>query len=201
VYKDSRENIVGVLLAKSLVMYNPEEARRLHDFSINKLPNAEASTPLFDILNTFQEGRSHMAVVVKADSTAPIGIITLEDVLEELIQEEIYDESDTHVRFDRGDQLFMASKKGRGSSVQVGGRRLRLKSRPYTRAESDPGTPVKSHDEHQFTTTANSNKENLILFDEPDVIAGGLTRSGASEPTTPMYGSGIKDINVSVDEV
>ncbi|CAG8716372.1 4140_t:CDS:1, partial [Racocetra fulgida] len=74
-------------------MYNPDEALPLKKFNINPIITVEASTPLLDILNSFQEGKCHMAVVVKGSNI--LGIITLEDVLEELIQEEIYDESDT----------------------------------------------------------------------------------------------------------
>ncbi|RIB20341.1 hypothetical protein C2G38_1204159 [Gigaspora rosea] len=93
VYSGSQNNIEGVLLAKSLILYNPDEALPLKNFSTNPILKVEASTSLVDILNSFQEGKCHMALVVKESN--PIGIITLEDILEELIQEEIYDESDT----------------------------------------------------------------------------------------------------------
>ncbi|CAG8768263.1 4302_t:CDS:10, partial [Racocetra persica] len=97
IFGGSRQNIIGVLLTKSLIMYSPDDARSLKTFPINTIPTVSAETPLFDILNTFQDGRSHMAIVVKGEENKPIGIITLEDVLEELIQEEIYDESDTRI--------------------------------------------------------------------------------------------------------
>ncbi|CAG8742850.1 16756_t:CDS:2 [Racocetra persica] len=93
VYEGSRNNIKGVLLVKSMILYNPDEALPLKKFNINPIITVEASTSLLDILNSFQEGKCHMAVVVKESNL--LGFITLEDVLEELIQEEIYDESDT----------------------------------------------------------------------------------------------------------
>ena len=52
-----------------------------------------------DILNFFQEGKSHMVLVSEypgGDSGA-LGVVTLEDVIEELIGEEIIDESDVYV--------------------------------------------------------------------------------------------------------
>ncbi|CAG8455229.1 9643_t:CDS:2 [Dentiscutata heterogama] len=93
VYEGSHKIIKGVLLTKSLILYNPDEALPLKNFGINPIIVVEASTSLVDILNSFQEGKCHMALVVKESN--PIGIITLEDILEEIIQEEIYDESDT----------------------------------------------------------------------------------------------------------
>lgn len=47
---------------------------------------------LFDLLNNFQTGMTHMAFV--GSSTAVVGIVTLEDIIEEILTEEIYDEAD-----------------------------------------------------------------------------------------------------------
>jgi len=59
------------------------------------VPMVPANMPLYDILHQFQTGRSHMAVVLDhRDHISVLGIITLEDVLEELLQEEILDEDD-----------------------------------------------------------------------------------------------------------
>lgn len=41
--------------------------------------------PLFEMLNRFQTGKSHLAVVNDPETEKNIGIITLEDVIEELI--------------------------------------------------------------------------------------------------------------------
>lgn len=119
-----RRKIIGCLLAKNLLLIDPDDDIPLSRVSINHIPSVQDDLPLFDILNTFQEGRSHLAVVVKSpiapltplpshrsgsrsstdtvvENTTvphlwtdeemaqlePLGIITLEDVLEELIQE------------------------------------------------------------------------------------------------------------------
>src|SRR4051794_4532716 len=120
-------------------MLNPDDCKPLKECKINTIPTADGDTPLFDILNTFQEGRSHMAVVVNGEvPPKPIGIITLEDVLEELIQEEIYDESDMRVglavKLDTGDQLILASKKRRASTPYKGKHKH---SHPISRANTD----------------------------------------------------------------
>jgi len=52
-----------------------------------------------DILNFFQEGKSHMVLVsdFPAEARGAVGVVTLEDVIEELIGEEIIDESDVFI--------------------------------------------------------------------------------------------------------
>ena len=50
-----------------------------------------------DMINQFQKGQSHMALVVEPTKKVPVGVITLEDVIEEMIQEEIIDETDQYI--------------------------------------------------------------------------------------------------------
>jgi len=64
-----------------------------------------ANKDLYEMLNLFQTGRSHMAAVVEESTKETIGIVTLEDIIEELIQEEILDEDDL------GEQYMAQAKK------------------------------------------------------------------------------------------
>jgi len=94
VYEGSRHNIKGVLLVKSLLFVNLEDAPLLSELELREIPNIAANSSLYDLLNLFQTGKSHMASVYDSQTNLIIGIVTLEDIIEELIQEEIYDEDD-----------------------------------------------------------------------------------------------------------
>lgn len=94
-WRDDPSNFVGMLLVKSLNLNFILEGGILARADIKELPLVDASTPLYTMLNIFQTGRSHMAAVLSPGLTnRSIGIITLEDIIEELIQEEIEDEMD-----------------------------------------------------------------------------------------------------------
>lgn len=96
---DDSNHFIGMLLVKRLITYDPEDHIPVRQFKINSLPEAAPNTSCLDILNFFQEGRSHMAIVTSEPGGFghPVGVITLEDVIEELLGEEIVDESDVYV--------------------------------------------------------------------------------------------------------
>ena len=98
VYHKSRDTIIGMLLTKNLLLCDPNDAISVSETPIRRFPTVPSNMPLYDILNIFQTGKSHMATVLDPeDQISILGIITLEDVLEELIQEEILDETDVFV--------------------------------------------------------------------------------------------------------
>lgn len=106
VYENNRSNIIGVLFAKDLILLDPEDSvpikTILHFFNRTLLVVYD-DTPLFEMLNIFKQGRNHLAIVqrvVSSDDRDPsletIGLATLEDLIEELIGEDIVDETDVY---------------------------------------------------------------------------------------------------------
>jgi metal transporter CNNM len=98
-HPDNNENFVGMLLVKMLITYDPEDAKPVRDFALATLPETRPDTSCLDIINFFQEGKSHMILVSEfpGEDHGAIGVVTLEDVVEEMIGEEIVDESDVFI--------------------------------------------------------------------------------------------------------
>ncbi|KAM0568942.1 hypothetical protein D7B24_004798 [Verticillium nonalfalfae] len=92
-------DFVGMLLVKILITYDPEDAWKVKDFPLATLPETRPETSCLDIVNFFQEGKSHMVLVSESpgEDYGALGVVTLEDVIEELIGEEIIDESDVYI--------------------------------------------------------------------------------------------------------
>jgi metal transporter CNNM len=96
---DNPHNFVGMLLVKILITYDPEDAKRVGEFALATLPETRPETSCLDIVNFFQEGKAHMVLVSDSpgEDYGALGVVTLEDVIEELIGEEIIDESDVYI--------------------------------------------------------------------------------------------------------
>ena len=94
VFEESFDNIKGILYVKDLLGKIEEEA----DYKWVKLLREAKFVPenkkLDDLLKEFQEERKHIAIVVD-EYGGSSGIVTLEDVLEEIVGE-ITDEFDEH---------------------------------------------------------------------------------------------------------
>jgi metal transporter CNNM len=82
-------NFVGMLLVKILITYDPEDCQKVNEFALATLPETRPETSCLDIVNFFQEGKSHMVLVSEypGENFGAIGVVTLEDVIEELIGE------------------------------------------------------------------------------------------------------------------
>jgi metal transporter CNNM len=98
VYDGDRTNIVHILLAKDLLFIDPDDNKPLEEicnFYNKKFVWAEKDKPLNQMLNEFKTGeKGHLAIVKEGEDNMAIGIVTLEDIIEEIIQAEIIDEDD-----------------------------------------------------------------------------------------------------------
>ncbi|XP_061336388.1 DUF21 domain-containing protein At2g14520-like isoform X3 [Gastrolobium bilobum] len=80
VYYEQPTNIIGLVLVKNLLTIHPEDETPVKSVTIRRIPRVPESMPLYDILNEFQKGHSHMAVVVRqCDKTKQLSS-TVKDV-------------------------------------------------------------------------------------------------------------------------
>ncbi|TKS78223.1 Metal transporter CNNM4 [Collichthys lucidus] len=106
VYEGERSNIVDILFVKDLAFVDPDDCTTLK--TITKFYNHPVhfvfhDTKLDSMLEEFKKGKSHLAIVQKVNNEGEgdpfyevLGLVTLEDVIEEIIKSEILDESDLY---------------------------------------------------------------------------------------------------------
>lgn len=104
-------NLVGLLMVKKLIYVKPSKGKMLIETGVELRPPLVCSpnTLILDLLALFRGGKSHMAFVtqeteelgiaIRSKKDKPwnvniLGIITIEDILEELLKQEIFDEDD-----------------------------------------------------------------------------------------------------------
>jgi len=93
VYKDTQDNVIGLLHAKDLLPHFGECREDIAlDTLLRPVSYVPTTKPISALLREFQQERSHMAVVVD-EYGGVAGIVTLEDILEEIVGE-IEDEYD-----------------------------------------------------------------------------------------------------------
>ena len=94
VFGESRDEVVGVLLAKDLLLYSNEQAGAR--FNVREILRPAIIVPeskrLNVLLKEFRSSRNHMAIVVD-EYGGVAGMVTIEDVLEQIVGE-IEDEHD-----------------------------------------------------------------------------------------------------------
>lgn len=103
VFQDSHENIIGILMAKDLL-----KLQRAPDLNVRALLRPAMFVPeskgLNDLLREFRRSHNHLAIVVD-EFGRTAGLITIEDVLEQIVGE-IEDEFDSDI--DAGDIFALA---------------------------------------------------------------------------------------------
>jgi len=107
VYQDRKDRIVGIVYAKDLILVDPNDeipVASILPFCSRALHHVPRNTNLEKLMQEMQSTRLHLFFVSDeagksgrnvAAVTGTVGIVTMEDVIEELISDEIVDESDT----------------------------------------------------------------------------------------------------------
>lgn len=159
VYHDNNpHNIRGLLMVKTLLVVNPEDKRRVGSLGLRAPVVVPPTFALQEMLNVFQTGKSHMALIASDPdavrqawrSGEPIppnvhvaGIVTMEDVIEVLLEEEIADESDAkrHLVSNLGQIAFKAKRVNRLQELAAEARKLAvIKQRRLTVRGSQKGS-------------------------------------------------------------
>ncbi|XP_038641268.1 metal transporter CNNM2-like isoform X2 [Scyliorhinus canicula] len=106
VYEQEKSNIVDILYVKDLAFVDPDDCvplKTITKFYSHPLHFVFYDTRLDTMLEEFKKGKSHLAIVQKVNSEGEgdpfyevLGLVTLEDVIEEIIKSEILDESDLY---------------------------------------------------------------------------------------------------------
>ena len=104
VYEKDKHDIIGILLVKDLIFVDPDDNTIVRNFIQIFGRNFHLLWPddkLGDVLRLFKTGKSHMAIVRDVNNDGPgdpfyevKGIVTLEDIVEEILGDEIKDETD-----------------------------------------------------------------------------------------------------------
>jgi metal transporter CNNM len=109
VYKGHRDIIVGFLLVKTLAVVNPSARIIVGSMFLHQPLIVKPNVCLLEMLTVFREGHRHLALVSEdpikcrlsfRDERIPkpyarvVGMLTLENVLEKILQEDIIDETD-----------------------------------------------------------------------------------------------------------
>ncbi|XP_078079268.1 metal transporter CNNM2-like isoform X2 [Mustelus asterias] len=106
VYEGERSNIVDLLFVKDLAFVDPDDCtplKTITKFYNHPLHFVFNDTKLDAMLEEFKKGKSHLAIVQRVNNEGEgdpfyevLGIVTLEDVIEEIIKSEILDETDLY---------------------------------------------------------------------------------------------------------
>ena len=96
-YKESIDNITGVIHEKDFYQIYFKKSNKTIDDILQKVVYTNENVKISNVLRQLQSAKTHMAIVVD-EYGGTQGIITMEDILEELVGE-IYDEHDEIIEY------------------------------------------------------------------------------------------------------
>ncbi|RDY11017.1 DUF21 domain-containing protein [Mucuna pruriens] len=161
VYAGEKTNIIGLVLVKNLFMVDSKAAVPLRKMIIRKIPRVSENMPLYDILNEFQKGHSHIAVVYR----------------------DLNDKNEAPKKVNDGEQLDLKENcKNRGENAPLD-KGAKMESRDTQQAKkSPPATPAfkKRHRGCSFCILDVDNAP-LPAFPPNEVVVGVITMEDVIE--------------------
>lgn len=184
---NDRNFIYGYLLVKKLITEAGESGKLLKDSSAIRTPlYVDTKQSLFDVLNMFQTGKAHIAIVsenanrleesLKANVTPdavsiPVGVITMEDIFEAMLKEQIFDEEDIHSNRKLSTSamssilMMLTNKGGRKSGIST-----EKGSQRYEPVRGYSTFSVQRNRSFSGSTALNINEENSVIEIPPQVL-------------------------------
>ena len=89
---DSKFKVLGILNAKDLIVVTPDDKKLVDDLMKEKSLTVQVEDKLDDVMNRLIKISSHLALVESYGTI--VGVLALEDIIEELLLTEIQDEFD-----------------------------------------------------------------------------------------------------------
>ncbi len=116
VYEDDLDTVVGMLYLRDLVTMSHKREKKASEVMDKKVYFVNENQKLDHALNAFIRTKNHLFIVVN-EFQETVGIITIEDILEQIIGKEIVDEFD---RYDdmREVALLQGNKRAHGAGTK-----------------------------------------------------------------------------------
>lgn len=92
VYNKNVDNVVGIIYTKDLILAMQNKELLILDDLLREAYFVIDTARIIDVLRKFKQGQHHLAVVVNEYGSV-VGLVTIEDIIEEVVGE-IYDEYD-----------------------------------------------------------------------------------------------------------
>ncbi|WVF72789.1 hypothetical protein IAT40_007607 [Kwoniella sp. CBS 6097] len=184
-----KDNFVGMLLVKRLITYNPDDEWPVSKFSLLPLPEAKPDINCFQALDYFQTGRAHLLLISETPGQkgGALGIVSLEDLIEEIIGEEIVDETD---RYEDNHSKKIVKRSGPAAVMRgiIERRRvINAFSRRPSRSSTFPSaaqTPGPGAGGGASATANNTTDGILVQIDNGNLVAEPVGFSGAGNDAT-----------------
>uniref|UniRef100_A0A8C6UNQ2 Metal transporter n=1 Tax=Neogobius melanostomus TaxID=47308 RepID=A0A8C6UNQ2_9GOBI len=184
VFEGERSNIVDQLFVKDLAFVDPDDCtplKTITKFYSHALHFVFNDTKLDAMLEEFKKGKSHLAIVQRVNNEGEgdpfyevLGIVTLEDVIEEIIKSEILDETDLYTDNKTKKKITHRERKQDFSAFKPTDNEMKVKISPqlllatlrFLATEVEPFAPVQMSEKILLRLLKHPNVIQELKYDE-----------------------------------